>query len=230
MKKSLYSIGFIALILGLIITSVEVLSFNKGYYEKQYHKLEIAKTIGISEVDLMRTTDDLLDYIKGHREDLDIVVVIDGVEVQMFNQREIDHMVDVQVLMLNVLFLRNVLILTALLIFLYALISKDIFDLVLMFQALIQGGGIMILVLGFIGVYAVVDFDSFWIQFHELLFTNDLWLLDPNTDRLIMMVPQAFFSGLVYRILIAVTCIVLGFIGLAFGLQRRIKYVAHRSL
>jgi len=47
-----------------------------------------------------------------------------------------------------------------------------------------------------------VDFTSFWVSFHHLFFTNDLWLLNPETDVLIMMVPQQFFSDLVARIII----------------------------
>ena len=38
-------------------------------------------------------------------------------------------------------------------------------------------------------------------MFHHIFFRNDLWLLDPNTDILIMMVPETFFFHLVFRIL-----------------------------
>ena len=30
-------------------------------------------------------------------------------------------------------------------------------------------------------------------MFHEMFFSNDLWLLDPNTDMLINIVPEPFF-------------------------------------
>ena len=42
-------------------------------------------------------------------------------------------------------------------------------------------------------VWAAVDFDSLFILFHKLSFTNDLWLLDPQTDLLIRLMPTEFF-------------------------------------
>ena len=54
---------------------------------------------------------------------------------------------------------------------------------------------------GALAFYAFLDFNEFWTMFHHIFFRNDLWLLDPNTDILIMMVPETFFFHLVFRIL-----------------------------
>ena len=40
----------------------------------------------------------------------------------------------------------------------------------------------------------VQGFEALFIRFHELFFTNDLWLLDPQTDVLIRMMPQLLFE------------------------------------
>ena len=37
-------------------------------------------------------------------------------------------------------------------------------------------------------------FEALFIRMHELLFTNDLWLLNPQTDILIRMMPQLLFE------------------------------------
>ena len=58
------------------------------------------------------------------------------------------------------------------------------------------------MVVAAIAIFAALDFARFWTSFHHLFFTNDLWLLDPRTDVLIMMVPEQFFSDLVMRIII----------------------------
>lgn len=230
MKKTIYTLGFVMIIITLVLTSVELLSFNKGYYVKQYRKLEVAQTIGVSDEDLMKATNHLLDYIKGKQDNLDVDVVIDGDVVPMFNQREIDHMVDVQVLMLKVFMIRNILFALSIVLLLGAVVSKDYQDLVLMKASLQQALMVLGLVFGFIGMYAVLDFDAFWIQFHEVLFDNDLWLLDPRTDRLIMMVPQAFFSGLVYRIVAAIAGIILLAVGGVWKLGKVIQDVTYRTL
>lgn len=51
-----------------------------------------------------------------------------------------------------------------------------------------------------VGVWALVDFTSWFTTMHELVFTNDLWLLDPAESMLIRMLPLDFFIGAVKSI------------------------------
>ena len=44
-----------------------------------------------------------------------------------------------------------------------------------------------------LGVWGAVDFDSLFVLFHHIAFTNDLWLLDPRTDLMIQLMPTPFF-------------------------------------
>ncbi len=56
--------------------------------------------------------------------------------------------------------------------------------------------GVGLIALGVFGVYAMLNaqgFEALFIRFHELLFTNDLWLMNPETDILIRMMPQLLF-------------------------------------
>ena len=46
------------------------------------------------------------------------------------------------------------------------------------------------------------QFNEAFIRFHELLFTNDLWLLNPETDMMIRMLPQKIFFEIFVRILV----------------------------
>ena len=54
----------------------------------------------------------------------------------------------------------------------------------------------------------------FWTWFHTIFFTNQLWLLDPNTDFMICMLPETIFYKLVLACVIKVIC----FVVLAGGL------------
>jgi integral membrane protein (TIGR01906 family) len=45
-----------------------------------------------------------------------------------------------------------------------------------------------------IGALALSGFDRTWDCFHEIAFRNDLWRLDPDTDRLIQMFPEPFWQ------------------------------------
>ena len=47
------------------------------------------------------------------------------------------------------------------------------------------------------GVYALLNtqgFEALFVRFHEIFFTNDLWLMNPETDILIRMMPQLLFE------------------------------------
>ena len=64
--------------------------------------------------------------------------------------------------------------------------------------------------------YALMDFTGFWIGFHELFFTNDLWQLNPANSIMINMFPETFFAGMVFRItltfLVVYFLLLIGFI------------------
>lgn len=53
--------------------------------------------------------------------------------------------------------------------------------------------GILIIVCGLLAI-AAGSFDEAFVTFHKILFDNDLWLIDPNVDDLINLLPQGFFS------------------------------------
>ena len=78
------------------------MAFNDSFYAHEYEINHVKEVIGISCDDLNKATEVLLDYIKDDIDNLDVEVVINGQQKQMYNQREIDHMVDVKALYLNV--------------------------------------------------------------------------------------------------------------------------------
>lgn len=49
-----------------------------------------------------------------------------------------------------------------------------------------------------------MDFEKSFVFFHELLFQNDYWLFDPNTDPVIRMLPEEFFMHAACLILLIV--------------------------
>ena len=57
--------------------------------------------------------------------------------------------------------------------------------------------GLGVLVLAGLGVYGLLQtqgFEALFFRFHEIFFTNDLWLMNPETDILIRMMPQLLFE------------------------------------
>ena len=56
------------------------------------------------------------------------------------------------------------------------------------------------LIMALFALWVVLDFNRAFVYFHELFFTNDLWILDPKTDWMIRLLPENFFSGIVLRV------------------------------
>ncbi len=53
---------------------------------------------------------------------------------------------------------------------------------------------IMVIVQNVMNQVTAGGFETLFVQMHETLFTNDLWLMDPATDILIRMMPQPLFE------------------------------------
>ena len=48
----------------LLVTSININCFNKGFYKTEYASLETAQSLGMTEKDLNKATDALLDYLE----------------------------------------------------------------------------------------------------------------------------------------------------------------------
>lgn len=184
----------------LAISALQLIGFNTDFYREQYLHRNTAEEIGVSFNDLMRVTEVLLDYTAGQRDNLDIVVEVNGTQQPFYNQREIDHMVDVRVLYLNVLLIRDGLAIFLVANLLVAFFTERRFNASRYLDGLLGVSIGLGAILATIGLYAIIDFDAFWTQFHHVFFTNDLWLLDPRTDNLINLVPTGFFIDLILTI------------------------------
>lgn len=182
-------------VLTLLLTAVEVVAFDEGRYERAYVKTQRAEDIGISQSELMGVTRHLLGYLKDKQDNLEVRATIGGTERQVFNSKELLHMQDVKQLFHIGFVIRNL----ALIAFLLTGIALWLLE--RRWTKAFPGGylaafGIMLALLIAFGIAAVMDFNGLFIKFHELVFTNDLWLLDPATDVLIQMFPEVFFNDM----------------------------------
>jgi len=189
------------LCVALLLTSVFLCVYDRNFYRNTYAKLGIAQSVGMSEEDLTRATDALLQYCQGERPDLTVSAAVRGQTRQVFNEREIEHMADVRTLALTAEKVQWVLYALFGALLLFGILWGK-FRLQKLFLPLLYGFLIGLAFIAAIGLFAAIDFDTFWTMFHHVFFTNSLWLLDPATSILINMVPQEFFFALVMRILL----------------------------
>ena len=79
------------------------------------------------------------------------------------------------------------------------------------------------LLLAAIAVWVLLDFSSFWTAFHHLFFTNDLWLLDPATSRMINMMPLQLFYDIVVFVVVVFILLWAALIAVAVAVRRKEK-------
>lgn len=182
MKKVLLIILVIFLSLSCLLISLEKNSFKELTYSNAYNEYNIENITGKTHSELMNITNDLLVYLRGNAGD-------EILELN-FNEREILHMKDVQVLFKYGFILKYVSIIVSILIIGFFLMKreKDILG-IYMYKGLFINWIIAVLLI----VMIYLDFNKYFTYFHEIFFKNDLWLLDPNTDLLIQMLPEEFF-------------------------------------
>ncbi|NLX69588.1 MAG: TIGR01906 family membrane protein [Clostridiales bacterium] len=190
------------LIVVFLLTAIELVAFDTRFYRNEYRKLDRPTAIGISEEELMEVTRELLGYIKGKRPDLNITATIKGQERPVFNQREIDHMIDVRVLFERGYILRTILVIALFLslLVLYYIVRMNIFR--YLFRSFVFLFIFLFVVFGILYILINMDFTRYWGYFHYIFFDNDLWQLDPRADVLIQMVPEKFFYDMVVRIMV----------------------------
>lgn len=190
----------IALILILLITSIDINSFNKNFYASAYKELETAETLGMTEKDLNLATNTLLDYLQGKRNDIKEEVSVQGVKMMAFNSKEEAHMIDVRNLYRFALHIRNISIVLLVVSLVYLLVRLRKGTWTLLSIQYMKTAILAAVFFAMLAGWAFVDFDAFWTTFHKIFFSNDLWLLDPATDLMINLFPADFFSKLVFRI------------------------------
>lgn len=185
----------------LFITSVEaVVYWTPGYFEKEYTKYNVLDSLpAMTMDDLLYVTDEMMDFLRGDREDLHVVTTMGDQEREFFNEREIAHMADVQVLFLKAMSIRRVcLVLTAALLILMA-VTKARMKKVLP-SSMCIGTGLFFGLITALALIISTDFTKYFVMFHHIFFSNDLWILDPRTDMLINIVPEGFFMDTAARI------------------------------
>ena len=175
----------------------------------------------MAEAELEKAATGLISYFNSADEYISLTVVKDGEPFELFNEREVVHLKDVKGLIrLDYWVLLGTLIYALG----YALVSlfwrKDWRRLA---WGMVGGGGITLVLMLALGLGTLLNFDQLFLQFHLISFANELWLLDPTKDYLIMLFPLGFWydTALFCALATAGLAIILG--GVSGGYLRRTK-------
>lgn len=114
----------------------------------------------------------------------------DGSGKLLYNEGEIQHMIDVKHLTDTIRTLAWGLGLVATSICVYFLYRRETTPLA--YFALRRGGLVTVAMLVAIGVFLIFGWETFFVKFHELLFANGTWTF-PMSDSLIRLFPERFW-------------------------------------
>lgn len=195
--RTLATVIFIlALPVALVTTNVRLLANAPLVYDYAFDRYDAEQVTGLSREDLDSVGAALRGYFNNSEDVFYKTVTVEGLETPVFNARETEHMRDVKSLFVLVNRAQEV---SAVYLLLYTAVfflwARDGSVRQLAAQSLI-GLGMGIAVLGAVGVVAAFGFESAFERFHVIAFSNDLWRLDPATDRLIQMFPEPFWRDM----------------------------------
>src|SRR3989344_789160 len=199
LNKTLKTVFIFLLILLVLFTNFKLYSLNFNYYQKEFTKLNVYNNIPEADKHALN----LINYMN-NKEELS----------NFFNEQEKLHLQDVKYL-IDLAFIIFYLVLILTLIFLMYFIYKKKYLIIL--DSLIISG-LIIFLLQF--VFLVTNFSSNFVLFHEILFTNDLWLFNPG-DNIVNLFPEEFFYDISLKIML--NSLIISLIFIISGLIIRFK-------
>ena len=183
-----------SLFLAILLSNSLLMINTDSFYKFEFNKNNTALKTGINENDLFLVVDNIQDFFKEKsNEKINMVVYISGIKKNLFNSKEIQHMIDVKNLILNIKLFNYLLWFTALILLLIKIsLSKEkklISLLSITRSYFIYSVAILISTL----ILIALSFRWIFYFFHIISFDNNLWILDPRTDYLIKIFEEVFF-------------------------------------
>jgi integral membrane protein (TIGR01906 family) len=220
---TIIGVFILAIPLALITTTIRVAISEKAVYDYGVENYGAEKASNIPQSELLQANKQIRDYLV--RPDpgplAPRVTNIAGETESLFNARETAHMADVRSL---VQLMFKVQVFSAALVLMLAVVMAVLWPIRALAAAMLYGSLLTLGVLAMAGLAAMSGFDAAWSQFHGIAFSNNLWELNPRTDHLIQMYPEAFWQDAVTAIggFIAMQALVMGIVaGLYLLLTRQ---------
>lgn len=212
MKKTLSVAAGLALALSLSLTALSGLLMALGTMPSlmlpmMRHFAPSADT-GLPDAEYPALVKGLTGYLAGRLDTPQHTWLEDGEIRTAFGERELQHLSDCRALFRldgTVLLIAGAL--TALLLII-ALRRKS----PLLWRTTVVALGAVEAIIGVLVIAAAVDFDALFVLFHRLSFSNDLWLLNPQTDLLIRLMPLSYFIA-------CAAAVAVGWLALVTGAQ-----------
>jgi len=196
-KKTISLLGGLALAIlavsipVLIISgTVNVYAHSTGLYEYGFNRYHISAATGISDEQLKGVARNMVDFFSGKLPSPQMTVRVNGLDRLLYSQKELIHMDDVRSIISVFKTLQTMSIVA------FLLAGASVFAALgarRLLRGILAGAIATVSLMAVLVAWALIDFNSLFYLFHIVSFSNDLWLLDPTRDYLIMMFTENFF-------------------------------------
>ena len=222
------SLGLVALMLLMMLTALNNVGTDGELYYRLQTEAGVLPSAVVSDADLRAIDGELAKYLAGQPNELVLpldnapgeytvyTAVVNGELTPVFNEKEMAHLQDCRHLFDLLRKVRRRLIPWVVLLVVggaYLLQNRRTAR-----KAALLSPLILLVPLGAFALWAVIDFDGAFTFFHRVLFSNDLWLLDPRTDLLIRICPESMFMTMGSMIALRGLAILIGVPAVAVGL------------
>ena len=180
----------------ILISSFEIVLYSDmSVYRKEYEKYEVLDELDMTMDDAMYVTREMMDYwnVNGLR------ACLQKGFLDFFNEQDRFHMREVRDIFAGGLRLRTAALVAAAVSLLILYMCRADVKKILP-QTYQVAVGIVLIPTAGIGIAAAIDFNSVFVQFHNIFFDNDLWLFDPAEDFMIRMLPEGLFYDMAFRV------------------------------
>ncbi len=181
----------VALPLLVISTNVRVLVTDRDFILAGFRENRVGEVTGLDQRQLERVAEAFPAYFQAPPGRMDVQVELGGQQRQLFNEKELMHMEEVQGLVQLFFRLQVVAAILVAARVAYALLVERSPRMI--GQEIAWSTGLVVAIVLLVGVFALVDFELLWLLFHRVAFRGELWMLDPRTDYLIMLFPEPFW-------------------------------------
>ena len=195
--KAIGLLGWLALVIlaasiPVLIVSGTVNAYARSaeLYRYGFAKYRISQATGISNAQLDEVAQRMADFLDGKQQSPQVTARVNGTDRLLYNEKELVHLDDVR----SIISIFKTLQIVAILSFLVAgALVFAALGVRRLLRGILAGTIATVSLMGLLAVWALVDFYSLFYLFHLVSFSNDLWLLDPTRDYLIMMFTESFF-------------------------------------
>jgi len=198
----------------IFLFSYKYVLYNKGFYEEEFSKNGVYEKYNKADVD------------EEHDKIMEFLLTTKSIgETKMLSEQGIQHLKDVKILMRNIEYFSYFIVIVVFGLFAYLHFKHKKKDILFAKATLFSGiiSSVVLLILYFLSR----NFNWFFVKFHEIAFSNDLWLMDPEKTMLVNLYPDQFwwdaFAKIIWIVMIvSVMFVLMGGIGWYF-LKKREK-------